>query len=148
MSNVQSILRQKGSSVFSIKPDEVLAYALLQLNERKVGALLVLNDEGDIKGILSERDIVRYFSRRLEHVNTTEIKVKEVMTSGVTTVRLQQSLEDCLQLMTVGRFRHLPVVDDEGKVVGLVSIGDVVKAVLDAKDFQIGELEHYITSSY
>lgn len=148
MSNVQSILRQKGSSVFSIKPDEVLAHALLQLNERKVGALLVLNDEGDIKGILSERDIVRYFSRRLEHVNTTEIKVKEVMTSGVTTVRLHQSLEDCLQLMTVGRFRHLPVVDDEGKVVGLVSIGDVVKAVLDAKDFQIGELEHYITSSY
>ncbi len=148
MSNVQSILDQKGSSVFSITPDDVLAHALLQLNEQKVGALLVLNESGDIKGILSERDIVRHFSRRLEHINTTEIKVKEVMTAGVTCVKLHQSLEDCLQLMTAGRFRHLPVVDDEGKVVGLVSIGDVVKAVLDAKDFQIGELEHYITNTY
>ena len=148
MSNVQSILDQKGSPVFSITPDDVLAHALLQLNERKVGALLVLNEAGDIKGILSERDIVRYFSRRIQHVNTTEIKVKEVMTAGVTCVKRHQSLEDCLQLMTVGRFRHLPVVDDSGKVMGMVSIGDVVKAVLDAKDFQIGELEQYITSAY
>lgn len=148
MSNVQSILDQKGSSVFSIKPDDVLAHALLQLNEQKVGALLVLNEAGDIKGILSERDIVRYFSRRIQHVNTTEIQVKDVMTAGVTCVKRHQSLEDCLQLMTVGRFRHLPVVDDAGKVIGMVSIGDVVKAVLDAKNFQIGELEQYITSAY
>ncbi|NLK13620.1 MAG: CBS domain-containing protein [Spirochaetales bacterium] len=148
MANVQSILDQKGSSVYSIKPDDVLAHALLQLKERKVGALLVLNEAGDIKGILSERDIVRYFARRIERVNTTEIKVKEVMTAGVTCVKRHQSLEDCLQLMTVGRFRHLPVVDDGGKVMGIVSIGDVVKAVLDAKDTQIGDLEQYITSSY
>ncbi|NLZ76623.1 MAG: CBS domain-containing protein [Spirochaetales bacterium] len=148
MSNVQSILDEKGSSVFSITPDDVLAHALLRMNEQKVGALLVLNEEGDIKGILSERDIVRYFSRRMQHINTTDIKVKDVMTAGVTCVKLHQSLEDCLQLMTVGRFRHLPVVDDAGKVIGMVSIRDVVRAVLDAKDFQIGEMEQYITSGY
>ncbi|MDD3057352.1 MAG: CBS domain-containing protein [Sphaerochaeta sp.] len=147
MANVQSILDQKGSAVFSISPEEALSHALLQLTEHKIGALLVLNEQGDIKGILSERDIIRHFSKKLEHLNTAQIKVREVMTTGVTYVKPHQSLEDCLQLMTAGRFRHLPVVDDD-KVVGMVSIGDVVKAALEERDFQIGELEHYITNAY
>ncbi len=147
MANVQSILDQKGSTVYTITPDDTLAHALLKLTEHKIGALLVLNENGDIKGILSERDIVRHFSRKLEHLNTASIPVKEVMTTGVTYVKPHQNLEDCLHLMTAGRFRHLPVVEDD-KLVGMISIGDVVKAALDERDFQIGELEHYITNAY
>lgn len=147
MANVQSILDQKGSTVISIGPDDALSHALLKLTEHKIGALLVLNEQGDIKGILSERDIIRHFSKRLEHLNTGSIKVREVMTTGVTYIKPHQSSEDCLQLMTAGRFRHLPVVDGE-KVIGMISIGDVVKAALEERDFQIGELEHYITNAY
>lgn len=147
MANVQTILDQKGKTIISIGPDDVLSHALLKLAEHKIGALLVLNEQGDIKGILSERDIVRHFSKRLEHLNTSSIKVREVMTTGVTYVKPHQSSEDCLQLMTAGHFRHLPVVDGD-KVIGMISIGDVVKAALDERDFQIGELEHYITNAY
>ncbi len=147
MANVQSILDQKGNAVYSIKPDDVLAHALLQLTEHKIGALLVLSEEGVIKGIISERDIIRHFSRRLEHLNTAEIKVKDVMTTHVTYVKPHQSAEDCLQLMTAGRFRHLPVMEDD-KVIGMISVGDVVKVALEERDFQIGELEHYITNAY
>lgn len=147
MANVETILDQKGKNVYSITPDDSLAHALLKLTEHKIGALLVLNENGDIKGIISERDIIRHFSRKLEHLNTAAIPVKEVMTTGVTYVKPHQSLDDCLQLMTAGRFRHLPVVDGED-VVGMISIGDVVKAALEERDFQIGELEHYITNAY
>ncbi|AEV28654.1 CBS-domain-containing membrane protein [Sphaerochaeta pleomorpha str. Grapes] len=147
MANVQSILDQKGSKVFSIKPDDTLSHALLQLTEHKIGALLVLDERGAIKGILSERDIVKHFSRKTEHLNTAAIKISEVMTKGVTYVKPHQSLEDCLQLMTAGRFRHLPVMEDD-KVVGMISIGDVVKAALEERDFQIDQLEHFITNPY
>ena len=147
MANVQSILDEKGSKVFSIKADDSLSHALLQLTEHKIGALLVLDDEKNIKGILSERDIIRHFSRKLEHLNTASIEVREVMTSAVTYVNPTQSLDDCLQLMTAGHFRHLPVVEGE-KLVGMISIGDVVKLSLHERDFQIGELEQYITRPY
>lgn len=147
MANVQSILDEKGSKVFSIGPDESLSHALLRLTEHKIGALLVLDEDQNIKGILSERDIIRHFSRKLEHLNTASIPVREVMTTAVTHVNPSQSLEDCLQLMTAGHFRHLPVVNGD-KLVGMISIGDVVKLSLKERDFQIGELEQYITSPY
>ncbi|HZJ88454.1 MAG TPA: CBS domain-containing protein [Sphaerochaeta sp.] len=147
MANVQTILDQKGSVVHSILTDDSLAHALLKLTEHKIGALVVLNEQGDIKGILSERDIIRHFSRRLEHLNTGELAVKSVMTPQVTCVKPHQSTDECLHLMTTGRFRHLPVVDED-KLVGIVSIGDVVKAALAERDSQIGELEHYIINAY
>ncbi len=147
MANVQTILDQKGTTVFSITPEDTLAHALLKLTEHKIGALLVLNEQGDIKGIISERDIIRHFSHKLEHLNTASVLVKEVMTVGVTCIKPEQTLDECLQLMTAGRFRHLPVLVDD-KVVGMISIGDVVKAALEERDFQIGELEHYITNAY
>ena len=147
MANVQSILDTKGSKVFSISADDSLSHALLKLTEHKIGALLVVDKENNIKGILSERDIIRHFSRKLEHLNTASIQVREVMTTAVTYVNPAQSLEECLQLMTAGHFRHLPVVERE-KLVGMISIGDVVKLSLEERDFQIGELEQYITSPY
>lgn len=147
MANVQSILDEKGSKVFSIVAEDSLSHALLKLTEHKIGALLVVDEDNNIKGILSERDIIRHFSRKLEHLNTSSIAVREVMTTAVTHVNPTQSLDDCLQLMTAGHFRHLPVVDGE-KLVGMISIGDVVKLSLEERDFQIGELEQYITSPY
>lgn len=147
MANVQSILDVKGNKVFSIRAEDSLSHALLQLTEHKIGALLVVDEENAIKGILSERDIIRHFSHKLEHLNTASIPVREVMITAVTHVSPSQSLEDCLNLMTAGHFRHLPVVDGE-KVVGMISIGDVVKLSLHERDSQIGDLEQYITSPY
>ncbi|MDD4220343.1 MAG: CBS domain-containing protein, partial [Sphaerochaetaceae bacterium] len=139
------ILDQKGSEVITILPTDTLAQAILKLTQHRIGAVLVLDAQGVIKGILSERDIIKHLAGRIEL--STTVPVSDVMTKGVTYVKPHQSLEECLQLMTTGRFRHLPVVDNDA-VVGIVSIGDVVKAVLADRDFQIGQLEYYITNTF
>ncbi|MDD3367029.1 MAG: CBS domain-containing protein [Sphaerochaetaceae bacterium] len=145
MSTVRTILDQKGSEVITILPTDTLAQAILKLTQHRIGAVLVLDAQGVIKGILSERDIIKHLAGRIEL--STTVPVSDVMTKGVTYVKPHQSLEECLQLMTTGRFRHLPVVDNDA-VVGIVSIGDVVKAVLADRDFQIGQLEYYITNTF
>ncbi len=145
MSTVRTILDQKGSEVISIHPDDTLAQAILKLTQHRIGALLVLDEKSNIKGILSERDIIKHLAGRIEF--STSVPVSTVMTKGVTYVKPHQSLDECLQLMTTGRFRHLPVVDNDA-IVGIVSIGDVVKAVLADRDFQIGQLEYYITNTF
>jgi CBS domain-containing protein len=145
MSTVRSILDQKGSEVVTVLPTDTLAQAILKLTQHRIGAVLVLDEEGVIKGILSERDVVKHLAGRID-ISTT-ISVSEVMTKGVTYVKPHQSLDECLQLMTTGRFRHLPVVDNDA-VVGIISIGDVVKAVLADRAFQIGQLEYYITNTF
>ena len=145
MSTVRSILDQKGSEVVTVLPTDTLAQAILKLTQHRIGAILVLGEDGTIKGILSERDVVKHLAGRIEF--STAVPVSEVMTKGVTYVKPHQSLDECLQLMTTGRFRHLPVVDNDA-VVGIISIGDVVKAVLADRAFQIGQLEYYITNTF
>jgi CBS domain-containing protein len=145
MSTVRSILDQKGSEIVTVLPADTLAQAILKLTQHRIGAVLVLDESGAIKGILSERDVVKHLAGRIEF--STTISVSEVMTKGVTYVKPHQSLDECLQLMTTGRFRHLPVVDNDA-VVGIISIGDVVKAVLADRAFQIGQLEYYITNTF
>jgi len=145
MSTVRTILDQKGSEVITVLPNDTLAQAILKLTQHRIGAVLVLDEEGVIKGILSERDIIKHLAGRIEL--STTVPVSNVMTKGVTYVKPHQSLDECLQLMTTGRFRHLPVVDDDA-VVGIISIGDVVKAVLADREFQIGQLEYYITNTF
>jgi CBS domain-containing protein len=122
-----------------------MAQAILKLTQHRIGAVLVLDEAGTIKGILSERDVVKHLAGRIEF--STTVSVSDVMTKGVTYVKPHQSLDECLQLMTTGRFRHLPVVDNDA-VVGIISIGDVVKAVLADRAFQIGQLEYYITNTF
>lgn len=146
MSTVRSILDEKGSDVYSVLPSDSVAQAILKMTQHNIGAVIVLDANKEIKGILSERDIIRYLAGRIEFSTTT--KVEEVMTKTVTYVKPHQSLDECLQLMTSGRFRHLPVVDNSDAVVGIISIGDVVKAVLADKEFQIGQLEYYITNTF
>lgn len=143
MHTVRQILEQKGRAVWSVSPDAMVYEALQLMAEKDVGALVVL-DQGRLVGIMSERDYARkVFLKGKASPNTP---VREVMTERVVTARLSQSVEECMALMTVHRMRHLPVVEGE-ELVGVISIGDVVKASLADKDFLIQQLEHYITGS-
>jgi CBS domain-containing protein len=145
MKTVSEILAKKGSEVVGLQAGDTLAQAVSKLTQYKIGALLVLDGKGGIRGILSERDIIKHMAGKVSV--STDTPVSELMTKGVTYVKPHQSVDECLQLMTTGRFRHLPVVEEE-KLIGIVSIGDMMKAVLEDRALQIGELEYYITNSY
>ena len=120
---VRSILDSKGHQVLSVEPDANLSAAVKILGGKKIGAVLVMS-EGRIEGILSERDIVRVLSERGAAV--LEEPVSGVMTRKVVSCRQSDTVAAIMEMMTLGKFRHLPVVED-GKVVGLISIGDIVK---------------------
>ncbi|MBI2919271.1 MAG: CBS domain-containing protein [Chloroflexi bacterium] len=143
MKTVQQILRHKGSAVWSVTPDSMVYDALRLMAEKGVGALLVL-DAGRLVGIISERDYARKVI--LKGKSSLDTPVSEIMTERVMCVRPGQTVEECMALMTEKRVRHLPVLIDD-QVVGVVSIGDLVKASLDEKDFMIKQLENYITGS-
>ncbi len=142
MKSVTHILDAKGRKVWSVAPDAKVYEALERMAEHDVGALLVM--DGDrLAGIVSERDYARkvILLGRRSH----EASVAEIMTAEVLTVTPESSVADCMTLMTERRIRHLPVVED-GSLVGLVSIGDVVKAVISDQEHLIEQLERYITS--
>ncbi len=139
---VSQILAHKGRDVWSIRSTDSVYDALAELADKGVGALVVV-DDGDLKGILSERDYARKII--LHGRDSASTRVADIMTSELVTVVPTQSVNDCMQIMTEHRIRHLPVVD-EGRLVGVVSIGDVVKAVIEDQRFLIEQLESYITS--
>lgn len=142
---IETVLRQKAfNKILEISPDQTVREALALMAEYDVGALMVL-DGGRLVGILSERD----YARRgiLKGHSSRETRVHEIMTSPVVSVTPQQTVDDCMNLMTDGHFRHLPVLDGE-KVVGIVSIGDMVKWVISGQEHAIQELEGYITGAY
>lgn len=141
MITVRDILRAKGNQIWWISPDATVFSALELMAEKNVGALVVLDGE-NLAGIFSERDYARKVI--LKGKASKETSVKEIMTSEVTTVRPGQSVDECMALMTDKRIRHLPVFERE-KLVGLISIGDVVKAVISEREFIIKQLENYIT---
>jgi CBS domain-containing protein len=141
MITVKQLIQQKGNAVWSISPDANVYEALKLLAEKDVGALLVV-DQDRIAGIISERDYARKII--LKGKTSMETPVREIMTSRVFTVKPDQTIEDCMALMTTNRIRHLPVVDDE-RLVGVISIGDVVKAIISQQEFVIEQLENYIT---
>lgn len=139
---VEQVLGHKGGAVFGVRPDDTVYRALEMMAEKGVGALLVLDDD-QLVGILSERDYAR--KGILMDRSSKETKVSELMTSRVLCVGLESSVDQCMALMTEKRIRHLPVVED-GQVVGVISIGDVVRTVISEQEFIIGELERYINS--
>ena len=120
---VRSILNTKGHQIMSVEPDAKLAVAVKLLGEKKIGAVLVMN-QSRLEGILSERDIVRVIGER--GAGALEEPVSQVMTRKVVTCKETDTVAELMEMMTTGKFRHLPVVDN-GKVVGLISIGDIVK---------------------
>ena len=139
---VTSVLRMKGSGVRSISPDSTVYEAIEQMAEKGIGALVVLH-EGRLEGIISERDYARKVILRGR--SSADTPVRDIMSSPVITVSLETSVQTCMQLVTDRRVRHLPVVDG-GRVVGMVSIGDLVKAVIADQQQQIAQLESYIHS--
>ena len=140
MINVRDILRDKGTTVYSISPDDTVYDALKIMAEKNIGSLVVLK-EGRIAGVISERDYARKIV--LKNKFSKETKVEEIMTGEVATVTPDVDLEQCMGLVTEKRLRHLPVVEND-RVVGIISIGDIVKGIIDHKERIIEQLESYI----
>ncbi len=113
-------------SVVTVEPDDTIADVVYMLKEHSIGAVVVSDDGEKILGIISERDVVRHLV--LEHEHTLRVKVEDLMTENVSTCRLDDHLEGAMGVMTRGRFRHMPVVDDARNLVSIVSLGDLVDA--------------------
>lgn len=141
---VEEILQQKGRDVWTISPDSTVFEALKLMAEKGVGALVVAQDD-QVVGMMSERDYARKVILRDKASSST--KVKEIMTDKVYYVSLNHTTEECLMLMTRHNIRHLPVLEN-GRLVGLVSIGDVVKSVIGEQETEIRQLSDYITGKY
>ena len=135
------LLEKKGSQVYSIAPGATVYDAVKVMAERSVGALLVMEGER-LVGMLSERDYARRVI--LEGRASKDTAVREIMTARVVYGRPEQSVEDAMAIMSDKKFRHLPVIQDE-KVVGIITLGDVVKDLLSEKEFLIEQLENYIS---
>ena len=138
---VGQVLAAKGTDVWTIAPDATVYDALRQLADRNVGALVVVED-GRVCGILSERDYARKIA--LLSRASQDTSVAEIMTADVKTVTRDRTVSECMNTMTERHIRHLPVVED-GELVGLISVGDIVKAVIAEQAFLIQALEQYIT---
>jgi CBS domain-containing protein len=141
MPTVRDMIRKKGSEVFSVSPTVTVYDALILMEKYNTGALMVVNGN-KVEGILSERDCVRRVDLAGKNAKTT--KVNEIMTSKVIYVEAGQELEECMALMIDKNIRHLPVFDGK-ELLGLISVRDVLKEVVDVQKFMISQLEHYIT---
>ncbi len=139
---VAGILDEKGTEVWSVEPTDTVLRALETMAQHNIGAVLVL-DGDDLAGILTERDYARKV--KLQERGSNETPVSQIMTGVVRTVKPSASVAACMELMTDERVRHLPVVDEDGRIVGIVSIGDVVKAMIAQQRDLIADLERYIT---
>lgn len=143
MNTVRDLIRKKGQQVYSVGPDASVYEALQLMAEKNTGAVMVMEDN-KVAGILSERDCIR----KLELAGRTAAgtKVREIMTSKVLYVDAGQSLEECMAVMIDKNIRHLPVYDGE-RMLGLISVRDVLKELVDYQKFMISQLEHYISGS-
>jgi IMP dehydrogenase len=142
MKTVRDILKVKGQAVWCVEMGSTVFEALGRMAEKEVGALVVM-DGARLAGIISERD----YARKIILLGRTSpnTRVEEIMTSHVAYTHMEQSIEECMAIMTDKRIRHLPVID-EGKLVGIISIGDLVKSIIADQQFIIEQLERYITS--
>jgi len=141
MTTLRQLLKVKGHEIWSVTPDTSVFDTLVLMADKDVGAVLVL-DQGQTVGIISERDYAR--SIILKGRSSKDTLVREVMTSDVVSAHPDQSIEECMTLMTDKRIRHLPVVDD-GELYGVISIGDLVKSIIAEQKSLIDQLEHYIS---
>ena len=141
---VKDILNRKGSTVYSVHPNETVYDAIKKMADLNIGALLVL-DDGKVKGIISERDYRNKII--LEGRISASTPVKDIMVKQVFCVNSSDSINLCMQLMTEKKIRHLPVLNN-GDLAGIISIGDVVKSVIEDQKIEINSLRNYIAGSY
>lgn len=141
MLKVADILKKKGNNIFSVLPDSSVYDALKIMGEKNIGALMVMEND-ELKGIFSERD----YARKIVLVNriSRETMVSEIMTEKVITVSPSDSIEHCMELISEKKIRHLPV-SDNGKITGIISIGDVVMAIIESQRETISYLHNYIS---
>lgn len=142
MVTVSDVLQQKGYEIQSISPDATVFDALKLIAEKNIGSLLILDEAGQVQGIFTERDYARKIT--LKGKSSKNTPVREIMTIKVFYVEADKTIDECMALMTKHRFRHLPVLKG-GTLIGVVSIGDIVKAVISEKNLLIDQLENYIT---
>ena len=140
---VNQLLNSKNDEIFSVTPDTLVIDAIKMMDEKKVGALLVIEND-KLAGIVSERDYTRKVI--LKNRSSAKTKVSEIMTSNLKTADPSQSLDECMVIMSHSHIRHLPVVQD-GQVIGILSIMDVVKNIISEQEFTIEQLQHYITDT-
>jgi len=143
LDRVSMLLRQKGNDVFSIPSDATVYSAIEMMAEKHVGALLVM-DNGRLVGVISERDYARKVI--LKDRSSKDTFVREIMTPSPITVSCNTSVDDAMRIMTDNRIRHLPVINSEGLIAGVLSIGDLVNWIVGSQDEAIAHLERYITS--
>jgi CBS domain-containing protein len=141
ISTVGEILKVKGNATWSVTPETTIYDTLKLMADKNIGAVLVL-DGHKLAGIFSERDFARHFVKGM--LRTKETAISEVMTKRVLFVSPAQTTEECMTIMTSKHFRHLPVIEDD-KLVGMISIGDVVKKLIEDQQFSISQLERYVT---
>ncbi len=141
MSNVSEILKAKGGTVWSVSPQDTVGHTIKLMAEKNVGAVLVL-ESTKLAGIFTERDFIRHAAKH--GLRPEEVLIKDMMTSHILSITPMQSTEECMSIMTTKRIRHLPVIDD-GKLVGLISIGDIVNRIILDHKFAISQLEGYVT---
>lgn len=140
MTTVRDLIKHKGGEVIAVSPDDSVYAALKVMAERNVGAVMVM-DDGRLVGVLSERDYARKVV--LHGHSSRDTRAAEIMTEKVLCISSDKRVEEAMAIMTVNRIRHLPVLD-EGRLVGVVSIGDVGRAIISEQGFVIEQLERYI----
>lgn len=138
---ISSLLHQKASALWSVSPDTTVFDAIKLMAEKNIGALPVLSADGRLVGVFTERDYTRKVA--LHGKSSRETRVREITVSDLVTVTVEDTVEDCMKLMTEKRVRHLPVVEG-AKVIGMVSIGDLVNWIISTQDAAIEQLERYI----
>ncbi len=141
--NVASILKSKGRAVSTVRPNATLLDVTKKLGPKKIGAIVVVGENGHVTGIISERDIIRAISEK--GASALNLMVSEVMTRNVVSCQETSELDELMETMTKGRFRHLPVVEDDA-LVGIISIGDVVKYHVAEVEMEVSAMRNYLAT--
>lgn len=142
MKTIKQILAGKGSEVYTVDPSTLVVNAVKEMAKKRVGALIVIKNDS-VKGVITEQDYTRRVV--LKDLDSHKITVETVMTTPVSCIKPEQNINEAMAIMTEKRVRHLPVIENE-KLIGLISIGDLVKEVISEQEYIIEQLEHYINS--
>ena len=141
--NIAQILKAKGRAVATARPDATLLEIVNKLAQKKIGAIVIVGDNGEVAGIISERDVIRRLGERGEQALTES--VSQSMTSSVISCQETSTLDEMMEVMTQGRFRHVPVIED-GALVGIISIGDIVKHHIAEVEMEVSAMRGYFVT--